>query len=99
MDAEERRSIMPRLSIDITEQQHQQLKISAALTGQSIKGYVLSRAFRAPQEGDALSEEQALLALHDFLEQRLQQVRNGETVSANADDIKSRARALRDGGV
>lgn len=89
---------MPRLSIDITEQQHQQLKISAALTGQSIKDYVLSRAFRAAQENDTLSEEQALLALHDFLEQRLQQVRSGETVSASSADIKARARVFRDGG-
>ncbi|MBL4757650.1 MAG: DUF1778 domain-containing protein [Rhizobiales bacterium] len=36
---------MPRLSIDITTEQHQHLKAMAALSGQSIKEFVLSRAF------------------------------------------------------
>jgi uncharacterized protein (DUF1778 family) len=35
---------MPRLSIDISSEAHQQLKAMAALKGQSIKDYVLSRA-------------------------------------------------------
>ena len=35
---------MPRLSIDITPEQHKRLKASAALCGQSIKDYVLERS-------------------------------------------------------
>ena len=34
---------MPRLSIDITSEEHQKLKAIAALKGQSIKDYVLKR--------------------------------------------------------
>jgi hypothetical protein len=33
---------MPRISIDVTDQQHQRLKAFAALRGQSIKDYVHS---------------------------------------------------------
>lgn len=33
---------MPRLSIDITTQEHKQLKAIAALKGKSVKQYVLS---------------------------------------------------------
>lgn len=35
---------MPRLSIDISAHEHQQLKAMDALKGQSIKDYVLRRA-------------------------------------------------------
>ena len=35
---------MPRLSIDISAHEHQQIKAMAALKGQGIKEYVLSRA-------------------------------------------------------
>ena len=34
---------MPRLSIDITPEEHQKLKAIAALKGESIKDYVLKR--------------------------------------------------------
>ena len=37
---------MPRLSIDISPEQHQKLKAIAALKGQSIKEYVLNRGSR-----------------------------------------------------
>lgn len=87
---------MPRLSIDVSDQQHQQLKVVAALNGQSIKELVLSRALRADSEND-VGEEAALLALQGLLNERLQEVRDGKTVIRSSDDIKSRARALRSG--
>ena len=34
---------MPRLSIDITKEEHRRLKASAALEGQSLKDYVITR--------------------------------------------------------
>ena len=35
-----------RLSIEITQEQHQRLKAISALRGQSIKDYVLERVFQ-----------------------------------------------------
>lgn len=87
---------MPRLSIDVSDQQHQQLKVVAALNGQSIKELVLSRALRSDSEHD-MSEEAALLALQGLLNERLQEVREGKTVERSSEDIKARARALRSG--
>ncbi len=84
---------MPRLSIEISEQQHQHLKAVAAFNGQTIKDYVLSRAF---SDVPHMGEEEALRAMRDFLTERLAQVRGGQTVSASAESIKRRARRIRD---
>lgn len=90
---------MPRLSIDISEQQHQQLKAIAALSGQSIKDFVLTSTFENTPIPNEMGEEEALLALRGFLETRLQQVQEGQTVERSAADVKARARQIRDGGV
>lgn len=90
---------MPRLSIDLSEHQHQQLKVMAALNGQSIKDLVLSRAFGDSSTHGEMTEEAALKALQSFLAGRLEQVKKGQVVERSADDIKARARELRDGGV
>lgn len=53
---------MSRLTIDISDQQHQRLKAMAALQGKSIKQYALERLFPAPSEGDdAWAELKTLL--------------------------------------
>ena len=83
---------MPRLSIDITEQQHQQLKVTAALHGLSIKDFVLGRTFGDPQHREEIGEEAALRALHAFLEERLQQVRDGRTVPGDFAAVREKAR-------
>lgn len=70
-----------RLSIEITPEQHQRLKASAALKGQSIKDYVLSRTL--PDE----SEAAALAALESFLQPRVDSARNGETAARSVDEI------------
>ena len=40
---------MSRLTIDITDQQHQRLKALAALEGKTIKQYAIERLFPAPR--------------------------------------------------
>lgn len=50
---------MSRLTIDITDQQHQNLKAMAALQGKSIKQYTLERLF--PTEDAAWQELKSLL--------------------------------------
>jgi hypothetical protein len=43
------RTDMSRLTIDVTEQQHQSLKVMAALQGKSIREYALERLFPPPR--------------------------------------------------
>jgi uncharacterized protein (DUF1778 family) len=57
-----------RLSIEVTDEQHQRLKAVAALRGQSIKDYVLERVLPEILTGD---ENQALHQLEAFLEPRI----------------------------
>lgn len=57
---------MSRLTIDITEQQHQRLKATAALQGKTIRQYALERLF--PGQAD---EDNAWAELKTFIEQRV----------------------------
>lgn len=57
---------MSRLTIDITDQQHQSLKALAALQGKSIKQYAIERLF-SPQPSD----DQAWQELRALLENRI----------------------------
>lgn len=53
---------MSRLTIDISDQQHQSLKALAALQGKTIKQYAVERLFPMPSdEGQAWQELKALL--------------------------------------
>lgn len=57
---------MSRLTIDITDQQHQSLKALAALQGKTIKQYALERLF--PGDADA---DQAWKELKNLLGSRI----------------------------
>lgn len=77
---------MSRLTIDMTEQQHQALKAMAALEGKTIKQYTLERLFSAHQpDHDALDEIRALLA------ERVEQAQRGELVQASITEIAAQA--------
>jgi hypothetical protein len=77
---------MSRLTIDITEQQHQALKATAALQGKSIKDYAIERLF--PAVG---TEEQALDELKTLLQQRLAEAHRGEVSTKSITEIASEA--------
>lgn len=62
---------MSRLTIDVTDQQHQALKAMAALEGKSIKQYTLERLFPS-------DEERALHDLRSLLRSRLAEADRGE---------------------
>lgn len=83
---------MPRLSIDITQEEHQKLKAIAALKGQSIKEYVLKRTLGEAPALDGMSEEEAFSALADFLKPRIEQARRGELSTKSIADIRREAR-------
>ena len=73
---------MSRLTIDVTEQQHQALKAMAALEGKTIKEYVLERIL--PPTAD---EEQALQELKALLDERLVEAQRGELVERGITEI------------
>lgn len=52
---------MSRLTIDITDQQHQSLKALAALQGKTIKQYALERLFPGADDTDQAWHELATL--------------------------------------
>ena len=55
---------MSRLTIDISDQQHQSLKALAALQGKTIRQYALERLFPGDADGDkAWQELKALLGV------------------------------------
>lgn len=82
---------MPRLSIDITPEEHQKLKAIAALKGESIKNYVLKRTLGDAPDLDDMTEDEAVTALADFLKPRIEQARRGEYSTKSMDDIRREA--------
>lgn len=70
-----------RLSIDISPEQHQRLKASAALQGKTIKDYVLDKTLPNADERSALTE------LESFLKPRLEAADRGELSDKSVDDI------------
>jgi hypothetical protein len=62
---------MSRLTIDVTEHQHQTLKAMAALEGKSIKQYAVERLFPS-------DEERAMHDLRSLLLARLAEADRGE---------------------
>lgn len=78
---------MPRLSIDLTPEEHRQLKAIAALKGESIKDYVLKRTLGDAPDLNDMSEDEAIAALSDFLRARIEQARRGELSTKSLADI------------
>jgi uncharacterized protein (DUF1778 family) len=74
---------MSRLTIDITEQQHQALKAMAALEGKTIKQFTLERLFDAQQTD--LNEIRTLLA------ERVAQAQRGEVIKGSISEIAEQA--------
>jgi hypothetical protein len=73
---------MSRLTIDVTDQQHQALKAMAALEGKSIKQYAIERLFPATSD-----EELAMQELKVLLQARLADAERGDVVELSATDI------------
>lgn len=82
---------MPRLSIDITQEEHQKLKAIAALKGESIKDFVLKSILGDTPSVNNMSEAEALSALSDFLKPRVKQAEQGELSTQSFEDIRKQA--------
>lgn len=72
---------MSRLSIELTAEEHKNIKAVASLQGRSIRDYVLERIL--PSHNDEL----ALRELDVFLAPRIKGVKKGKTISSTARDI------------
>ena len=73
---------MSRLTIDISDRQHQSLKALAALQGKSIKEYAIERLFPALPHDDHAWQE-----LKSLLEQRIERGLMEEASAKSIDDI------------
>lgn len=73
---------MSRLTIDITDHQHQSLKALAALQGKSIKQYAVERLFPA-QSGD----DQAWQELKTLLGERINDALSGSISGKNVSTV------------
>jgi hypothetical protein len=73
---------MSRLTVELSEQQHQSIKAMAALQGQTIREYTLSRLFPAVQE-----EAEAMQKLKALLHQRIADAERGEVSALGIDAI------------
>lgn len=78
---------MSRISIDVTPEQHKNLKVLAALQGKSIKEYVLDRTLSRPDS----EEEQAVLELEAILKDRIRKAEAGEVSKRLVSDIFEQA--------
>lgn len=75
---------MSRLTIDVTEQQHQALKAMAALEGKSIRQYALERLF-PPDVERAVKELKSLIAA------RAAEAQRGEVVASSITQVAEEA--------
>ena len=73
---------MSRLTIDISDQQHQSLKALAALQGKTIKQYAIERLFPGNVDADPAWEE-----LRDLLEARINDGLAGKISTKSVGDI------------
>lgn len=88
---------MSRLSIEIPEHQHQQIKAMAAMGGMSIKDYILTKTLPSAAEEEPYSEEEikALAQMGAFLAPRIAAIRRGEFCEVSLEEIIAEARAER----
>ncbi len=77
---------MTRLSIELTEQQHQQIKATAALQGKSIKEYAVERLLPMTED-----EQEAMAELKALLLPRVERATRGEVSTQSFDEIVEEA--------
>ncbi|MDR3450620.1 MAG: antitoxin [Alphaproteobacteria bacterium] len=81
---------MGRLSIELPEHQHKQIKALAAWRGLSLKDYIIERTIPAAGEGDA-----ALAELLGFLAPRIEAAAKGDLSRQSMTDIIAKAKLRR----
>ncbi len=73
--------IMRRLSIEVTPEQHQQIKAMAAMKGQSIREFVINRVL--PENSD----EHAWSDLKSFINGRIKEAKETKPITSSFMDV------------
>ena len=73
---------MSKISLEVTPDQHKRLKAVAALSGKSLKDYMLEKTL--PVEDD---EKAAMSELLEYLKPSIEQAERGEFVDESIDHI------------
>ncbi len=73
---------MSRLSIELTQEQHQKIKAMTAPTGTSIRGYVVSSFLPA-----SFDEQLALKELETLLDKRIESAKAGQVSRRTVGEI------------
>lgn len=81
---------MSRLVIDVTSEQHKQIKMLAAVQGKTIKNYILDSVFDEKKHSEA--EAEAWAELKSFLNDRIRTSQDGNLSNKSMMDI-ARAKA------
>ena len=84
---------MSRLSIEVTPEQHQQLRAIAALHGQTLQDCILERTLPHLLPIESLSEQEALQRLETFLRARIAVAERGEIVDDPVEQIFAAVRS------
>lgn len=79
---------MSRLTIEVTNEQHQHIKVMAAMQGQSIKDYIIDRVFLDDKERQ---EQMAWEQLKTLLNVRLDAMRQQGASAKTVQDITESA--------
>lgn len=86
---------MSRLSIEIPEHQHQQIKAMAAISGLSIKDYIIEKTLSTQEEPYSEEEIKALQKLGEYLRPSIEAIERGEYSEVTMEKIIAEARAQR----
>ena len=85
---------MGRLSIEIPEHQHQQIKAMAAISGLSIKDYILQKTLPPQEEPYSEDEVVALKQMEAFFAPRIAAAKRGEFSTLTMDEIIEKAQTI-----
>ena len=88
----DRKSLMSRISIDVTAEEHQKLKAMAALQGKSIKEFVLESTIGSGSSDPALAELEALL------DRRIQRAKTERPSTRTVEEVFQQVRDAADPG-
>lgn len=75
---------MSRISIDVSDEQHQKIKAMAALQGKSIKNFMLDRTLGTRGSSD---EDKALAELEALLDERINHAQQGKVSKRSVTDV------------
>jgi hypothetical protein len=78
---------MSRLTIDLTDEQHKQLKAFAALEGKTIKQFATERLFPVAAGAELSDEDKAWEEFKLFIGKRVDDALAGEVSNRTIDDI------------